>query len=434
MIPCLVLRGRKAPSRRTARITTMIRFSPPLIVFGLLAGLSAASAQSLNPPSSAQAIQKSEREKELQLLRRDLETSRTRETRLKAEIDKIKNDRAQLSKALVESAARMRATETKLTATEARLEPLDLREAEIKKSLDDRRAVLGDVLATMQRIGAQSAPAILLQPEDALESVRAAILLGAIVPELRGQADKLAADLSEFARVRRDIAAERDSLAQNRTTLEEERSRISALIEERQRQFGDNQKAFETERQRTSALAKQADTVQDLVTKLEKEIEEAAREANSPKVTPAIPFAQAKGKLPLPVVGSILRAFGAENDIGGTEKGQSIATRPSAEVNSPCEGRVVFAGSFRNYGQLLIINAGGGYHILLAGMESITVDLGQVVATGEPVAVMGNGPRISAGSALGFSEPILYVEFRRNGNSIDPAPWWVATEDEKARG
>jgi murein hydrolase activator len=412
----------------------MIRFSPSLIACGLLAGLSAASAQVPNPPSSAQSIQKSEREKELQLLRRDLETSKAREQRLKAEIDQIKNDRALLGKALVESAARIRAAETRLTATEARLEPLDLREAEIKKSLDDRRAVLTDVLAAMQRIGAQSAPAILLQPEDALESVRAAILLGAVVPELRGQADKLAADLAEFARVRRDIATERDSLARNRAALEEERSRISALIEERQRQFGDNQKAFEAERQRTAALAKQADTVQDLVTKLEKEIEEAAREANSPKVTPAIPFAQAKGKLPLPVAGRILRAFGAENDTGGTEKGQSIATRPNAEINSPCEGRVVFAGNFRNYGQLLIINAGGGYHILLAGMESITVDLGQVVATGEPVAVMGNGSRTSAGSALGFSEPILYVEFRRNGNSIDPAPWWAATEDEKARG
>lgn len=383
----------------------MIRPRLAFLACGLAAGLSAASAQIPNPPTSAEAIQKSEREKELQLLRRDIETSHAREMRLKTEIGKIKNDRGKLSKALVGSAARIRATEAKLTATEAKLEPLDLREAEIKKSLDDRRTVLADVLATMQRIGAQSAPAILLQPEDVLESVRAAILLGAVVPELRGQADRLVADLSELARVRRDIAAERDSLAQSRAALEEERSRISALIEERQRQFGDNQKAFEAERQRNASLAKQADTVQDLVTKLEKEIAEAAREANSPK--PAIPFAQVRGKLPLPVAGKILRAFGAGNDTGGTEKGQSIATRPNAEINSPCEGRVVFAGNFRNYGQLLILNAGGGYHILLAGMESITVDLGQVVAAGEPVAVMGNGPRVSAGSALGYSEPIL---------------------------
>jgi septal ring factor EnvC (AmiA/AmiB activator) len=82
----------------------------------------------------------------------------------------------------------------------------------------------------------------------------------------------------------------------------------------------------------------------------------------------------------------------------------------------------------------LIINAGGGYHILLAGMESITVDLGQRVVAGEPVAVMGTGPKTSSPPASDFSEPILYVEFRKNGVSIDPAPWWAATEDEKARG
>ena len=69
----------------------------------------------------------------------------------------------------------------------------------------------------------------------------------------------------------------------------------------------------------------------------------------------------------------------------------AFRSRPvtGAQVTAPCDGWVVFAGNFRSYGQLLIINAGGGYHVLLAGMERITVDLGQFVLTGEPVAVMG---------------------------------------------
>jgi septal ring factor EnvC (AmiA/AmiB activator) len=422
---------------KNGRMCIMIRPRIALITTGLMAGLAAASAQTPapSPSPSTQSIEKNEREKELQLLRRDLETSRDREKRLKAEIDKIKHDRAKLSKALVESAANARATEAKVTATEARLEPLDLREAEIKKSLGDRRAVLADVLAAMQRIGASPPPALLQQPEDVLKSVRAAILLGAIVPELRSQADKLVADLSELSRVRRQITAERAALNRNRAEREEERSRISALIEERQRQFGENQKAFESERDRSNALAKKAENVQDLVTSLEKEIADAAKQAaKAAEIAPSIAFAEAKGKLPFPAAGRIVRSFGAENGAGSPEKGLSFATQPGAEVSSPCAGRVVFAGAFRNYGQLLIINAGGGYHVLLAGMENITVDLGQIVVTGEPVAVMGNGPKANAGSALGFSEPILYVEFRKNGNSIDPAPWWAATEDEKARG
>lgn len=427
----------------------MIRAWPILLIAAFGAGLCADSlAQAPAAPGTALETEKAERAKQLDVLRGNLKGSREKEAKLKAEIEKIKNDRKKFAQDLVETATRIRALETRLTATEARLEPLDLREAEIKKSLDSRRAVLSDVLAALQKIGGNPAPALILRPEDALESVRSAILLGAIVPELRDRADKLVSDLAELGRVRRDIAAERGALTLGRAELDDEKSRISALIEERQRQQSENEKAIESERSRAQALANEVVSVQDLVTRMEQEIATAARAAeaarkedearsNSPdsgQITPAFPFAKAKGKLPMPVAGTKLLAFGASNPAGGTEKGISLGTRPNAEVSAPCDGRVVFAGNFRNYGQLLIINAGGGYHILLAGMERITVDLGQSVATGEPVAIMGSGPRMAAVSALGFSEPILYIEFRKDGNSIDPSPWWATTEDEKVRG
>ena len=83
---------------------------------------------------------------------------------------------------------------------------------------------------------------------------------------------------------------------------------------------------------------------------------------------------------------------------------------------------MVYAGPFRNYGQLLILNAGGGYHVLLAGMDRISVDLGQFVLTGEPVAVMGSGSQIAATLATGSSQPVLYVEFRKDGTPVDPRP------------
>ncbi len=310
--------------------------------------------------------------------------------------------------------------------------------------------MLAEVLAALERLGLRPAPA-LLQSETALESVRSAILLGAVIPELRGEAEKLAADLSELARVRRDIAGERDSQAASRAALAEDSRRISALIDERQRQQGEDEKALEGERARTQTLAKQVETVQDLVNRMEREVESAARAAEAAqreetaktasaaapdpvRISPAVPFLQTKGKLPLPVVGRKLHEYGAANGLGGAEKGLSLATRPNAQVSAPCDGWVVYAGNFRNYGQLLIINAGGGYHILLAGMERITVDLGQFVLTGEPVAVMGNAPRVAAVSAFGSSGPVLYVEFRKDGNSIDPSPWWATTEDEKVRG
>src|SRR5262249_7121121 len=117
------------------------------------------------------------------------------------------------------------------------------------------------------------------------------------------------------------------------------------------------------------------------------------------RLSPAIAFASAKGMLPLPVNGVRIREFGTPDGVGGTEKGLSIAARPGGQITAPCDGWVVYAGPFRNYGQLLILNAGGGYHVLLAGMERISVDLGQFVVTGEPVAVMGGGAQAAAAIA-----------------------------------
>jgi len=134
----------------------------------------------------------------------------------------------------------------------------------------------------------------------------------------------------------------------------------------------------------------------------------------------------------MPVNGVKIRDFGSADGVGGSQKGLSVATRPGAPVPSPCDGWVVYAGPFRSYGQLLILNAGGGYHVLLAGMERVSVDLGQFVLTGEPVAAMGGpGPRVSN---AGSNQPILYVEFRKDGTPIDPGPWWAVTDSEKARG
>src|SRR5262249_48550117 len=225
------------------------------------------------------------------------------------------------------------------------------------------------------------------------------------------------------------------------------------LIEERQKKQTEAEKALETERQRAIALARQADSLKDLIAKLEQDVSLSARAAGAARpqdsketrtnlaslkdpgrLAPAVAFASAKGALPLPINGVKIRDFGAPDGLGGTEKGLWIASRAAAQVTAACDGWVVYAGPFRSYGQLLILNAGGGYHVLLAGMERISVDLGQFVLTGEPVAVMGGGPQSAAAIAVGSSQPVLYVEFRKDGAPIDPNPWWATKDSEKVRG
>jgi septal ring factor EnvC (AmiA/AmiB activator) len=433
--------------------------------FALIAGLGLALPAGLSAGVSAQqrsvvTAQNDKAEKLDALKQHDQELKATREQQrqsveneaaLKREIEQIGADRRKLNKDLIDTAARLRGVEVKIEATQARLEPLDANERNIRKSLDGRRAVIGEVLAALQRIGHRPPPALIARPEDALQAVRTAMVLGAVLPEMRHQVEALARDLNELVNVRKKITDERDRLKAEIASLGEERARMQALIVERQKQQAEREKALGAERARASDLAKKADNLKDLIANLEQGLdpetraarEVAIRSATRPvlaalhdpgRLAPAVAFASLRGQIPIPVNGVKLKDFGAPDGIGGVEKGVSIATRAGAQVTSPADGWVVYAGPFRSYGQLLILDAGGGYHILLAGMERISVDLGQFVLTGEPVAVMGNGTRIAAILATGSSQPVLYIEFRKGGTPVNPGPWWAAGEGEKVRG
>jgi septal ring factor EnvC (AmiA/AmiB activator) len=213
---------------------------------------------------------------------------------------------------------------------------------------------------------------------------------------------------------------------------------------------------MEAETARAVALARQVDSLQGLIARMEQDVKGAAKAAASAslqgtpaalngkpnlgalkdpgRLSPAVAFASTKGLLALPVNGVKIREFGGSDGVGGAEKGISLATRAAAQVTTPCDGWVVYAGPFRSYGQLLILNAGGGYHVLIAGMERISVSIGQFVLTGEPVATMGSTSQIASVLATNATQPVLYIEFRKDGTPIDPGPWWAANEGEKVRG
>ncbi len=390
-------------------------------------------------------------DKELEATREQQRKSAETEAALKREIEKIGEDRRKLNRDLIDTAARLRGVEAKIEATQARLEPLDENERSIKKSLQGRRAVIGEVLAALQRIGHRPPPALIAKPEDALQAVRTAMVLGAVLPEMRQEVEALAADLKELVNVRKKITDERDRLNAEVASLGDERARMKALIDQRQKQQAEREHALDAERTRASELARKAADLKDLIAKLEQGLDPATRAAREAairsatrpalaalhdpgRLAPAVAFASLRGQIPIPVNGVKLKDYGAPDGVGGVEKGVSIATRAGAQVTSPADGWVVYAGPFRSYGQLLILDAGGGYHILLAGMERISVDLGQFVLTGEPVAVMGNGSRIAAILATGSSQPVLYIEFRKDGAPVNPGPWWAAGEGEKVRG
>lgn len=402
-------------------------------------------AQALSADESAQT------RRELGRVTEELQVERERIEALKAEIEAMGEDGERLDQALIDTAAAIQDHERELTASEDRLARLGENESGIRESLDARREVLAALLAAMQRLGRDPPPALVVRPEDALASVRAALLMGAVLPELRIEAEALASDLGELTRLKERMAAERDSQEREIARLAEERERVELLLAEREERKERSGEELETLQSRATALAAQARDLEELVAGMDAEQSapggvptEASALApaagamaalrDGARIEPSQPFAAARGNLSLPAAGVRVRGFGDEDEFGGRTQGQSIATRSGAQVTAPADGWVVYAGPFRSYGQLLIINPGGGYHILLAGMERISVELGQFVLAGEPVAVMGGRMLASAAAFVpGSDQPVLYVEFRKDGSAIDPSPWW-ASRSEKVPG
>ncbi|EHQ99902.1 murein hydrolase activator EnvC family protein [Bradyrhizobium sp. WSM471] len=428
-------------------------------------GASLAQAQTPAPQTAAVAPDAiKQREQELEAARASKKSAEEAQAKLKAEITSLGQDRTQLNQQLIDTAANVRTVEIKIDEAEARLRSLNGREQAMRSSLDLRRADIVEVLAALQRAGRRTPPALLVRPEDALQSLRTAMLLGAVVPELRGRAEKIAGELGELVALRKTMATERDQLASDRDKVRNDQTRLAALVDERQRQQASREKDLDAENARAVALSRQVGDLQGLIAKMEQDLQsaakaaekaaEAARQAEAKaaanatasaktgpgafkdrsRTTPAMAFAAAKGLLPLPVNGNKIREFGGSDGLGGVQKGISLATRPGSQVTTPCDGWVVYAGPFRSYGQLLILNAGGGYHVLIAGMERISVNIGQFVLTGEPVATMGSTSQVASILATNASQPVLYVEFRKDGTPIDPGPWWAANEGEKVRG
>jgi murein hydrolase activator len=430
---------------------------PTVLVLGApvrAAAALVATALAALPAAAQQAAPVEEKRVELVRLQDEIKLSDEVVARLQAQIRALDADRSKLAADLVATAARTRETEAKVEAAEGRLSALSDEEAGIKASLASRKGLLVEVIASLQRMGHHPPPALLVRPEDALEAVRTAMLLGAVLPEMRNEMQELAGDLAKLAEVRKGIVAERDQLKGELSSLAEDRTRIDLLVGERQRILAAQERNLVNEQVRAAALGRDAQSLKELISRMESEVaaarhaaDAAAAEPGKPvlrpslaaledpnRLSPALPFEQAKGLLTPPVTGTTLRQFGEDDGNGGAEKGLVIGARPSATVTAPCDGWVVYAGPFRSYGQLLIINAGGGYHVVLAGMERIDVALGQFVLTGEPVAAMGAGEVVVASAApSGGKEPTLYVEFRKDGVSIDPTPWW-ANNGEKARG
>jgi murein hydrolase activator len=387
---------------------------------------------------------------------REVTLSQERAAEIEAEIETIRQDNAAISAALIQAAKTERKLGEDIADIGSRLETLRAEELLLRQSLAARREVLAEVLGALQRMGLNPPPAILVTPEDALSSVRSSILLAAVVPELRSETEILMADLAQLSRIAASIEAERERLALTMGEQAEEQQKLSLLLEEKRRLQARSEEELLAEQARAEQLAADASGLRELIDALEADLEIAREAAEKARLAAAeaaaaeaarppaeiaplpggVPFTAMAGQLSLPVSGRLSARFGQDDGAGGARMGDMVATHSGAIVTAPTDGAVLYAGPFRSYGQLLILDAGDGYHVVLAGMGRISVAPGQTLLAGEPVGVMGES-RVASVAAIGGGSagPELYVEFRKEGKPVDPAPWWAErvsgrTEDD----
>ena len=378
----------------------------PLIVAGLAAGVasSAPGAGSARDNPALRAVEANQAQRE-----HDLEDAQ-------ASADAARGEIAQLEAQLNELSAAQASGEQGVSDKRLRLAALSVQERELNGRLGGDQAQLARLLGALELFRRDPPPALFVKPTDVRDAVRAAILIRAITPELEKRAKVLKGQAQALRSLRQDINASSADIIVGEHAIADRRTKIEALIAQKTDLQAHADADAEAARQDIDALAARARALRELTEGV------AAAPAPSLGGEPPDPehaglFGHPKPFTP-PMDGAPTRRFG-ELEPGGRSRsdGWTWRTRATAAVVAPADGVVEYAGPLKGWGLVLILRLGGGYHLVLAGLESASAAPGRTVAAGQPIGRMG-------GDAEAGSD--LYFEIRKNGAPVDPARWLKA--------
>ncbi len=356
----------------------------------------------------------------------------TQQEKIRGEIDGLQDD-------LVATSRQARGFERAKTKARKHLAELLGQETALKAKILSDRDTLSDLLAALQRIDKSPPPALMVHPKSAVDAARAAHLLAALSLSLNQSSTDLKTRLAALQIVRYNMAKTRSDMEQSAKAVDTKLGTIKSIINSKTKLNNQLDKDREKKAAKAANLAKQAKDLRDLIARFEDSaaairprlkpsrpsrepvprLKPRRGKAQPPAYIPtgSIRFADARGQIPLPVFGTLSRNYGARLAGGNTAKGISVKSSPKAQVIAPFAGRVEFAGPF-NDEHVVILNVGGGYFIVLTGLGETFTPPGTNVKAGEPLGLM---PGLSQSKAR--KPPELFMEFRKNRNSINPKPW-----------
>ncbi|PWC36784.1 metallopeptidase [Azospirillum sp. TSO22-1] len=390
----------------------------------------------------------------LRRVEQEIQADKARQRDLERQSEAIRKELADLRNRLVGLAEQARAQESELGELERTLAALEDEERAQAAKLDAERQNIARLLAALQRLSRVPPEVVMATPDGPVDTLRSALLLRDTVPALRERADALAAALQRLADVRERLEGQRVRTLSVRANLTSREGEIAALVARREALSRQTDEERRSIAQHMARLASQAGDLRQLMERVEQErratIETAARleagrlqeerraaeqrsaeqkeadrkaakaartEVVAVQRPPDLPILN--GGLRLPAGGTVIARYGEQDRFGGTSRGVTISARAGTPILAPYAGSVMFAGPFRGYGQILIVEHSNGYHSLIAGLGRIDTSVGKHVSTGEPVGLM---PSPADGT------PDLYFELRRHGQPINPERGFSAPE------
>ena len=401
-------------------------------IMGLALGIILFSAQSL----MAADVSKSDLARmDKQMAEQDAESKR-----LAKQAAEITEEVKTLSANIVKYAKVIQNNEDKISSMEQELEQLqqDLKAAEASFTLEDEHLI--KTLSALQNLALKPTESLFVQPLTPVEIIRSAMLLRETVPHLEESANRIKAQLDKIEKQKKQVETQVEKIKRQKKQMEEEHAELKSMMKRKSALRNSIENKSEEAKKKVSKLAAQAQDIRDLLDKLEKQRlekqrqeqeaerkrlaeekrkkkEEEKQRADLIKFKPQSikeigeNFIKAKGKLPLPARGQIVTRYGEETAKGVTSKGIIVETRPQAQVVAPFDGNVIFAGPFRGYGNVIIIEHGKGYLSLMAGLDTVDCELGQMLLAGEPIGLMPE------------DDSKLYVEIRKDNHPINPLTW-----------
>ncbi|WP_336974552.1 murein hydrolase activator EnvC family protein [Sphingobium aromaticiconvertens] len=364
----------------------------------------------------------------LKAARQQAEDARDRSQRLDQQAGQAREDAERARRHAAAMAARIQEAEADIQMAQARLAIIARLQRAQAVRLAERQEPVVKLTAALQMMARRPLALALVQPGSMTDAVHMRAVLGAVLPVIRERTAGLRAELDRSRALRATAQQAADALTDSRMKLTQRQSDLRAL-EARKRVAAQALRSDAgLEEDRAVALGERARDIVDLMDQLESagDLRDRLAALSGPILRPARPdqagvisggetperATAASGPPPyrLPVVGQLVTGMGEVSTSGVRSRGLTLATQPSAQLVAPTAGRIAFAGPYRGYGQILIIDHGQGWTTLLTGLHRLSVNVGETVRQGDPVGIAGSG------------RPTITIELRRNGRPIDIVP------------